>query len=59
MKKYIKPAIECYEIGLATPCASSPAGDLTIKDDYNGSWGDDIEVLSKDREESGSWGYNW
>lgn len=61
MKKYIKPAIECYEIGATNLCASSPSADLTFKDDYNGSWDGDIDVLSKDREESGEggWGQLW
>lgn len=62
MKKYITPKVECYEFEAINLCASSPESDLsTPRDDYDGPWGNDIEVLSREKEERNSdvWNSGW
>ena len=62
MKKYITPKVECYEFEAINLYASSPGSDLsTPKDDYDGNWGGDIEVLSREKEDRNSdvWNSGW
>lgn len=61
MKKYITPKVECYEFEVINLYASSPESDVTVKDDYDGGWGEDIEVLSREKEDRNSdvWNSGW